>query len=610
MFRGKSRLLLVLALLATVMLILPLIAGCSTSEDGDGDGEKVSAPGEYSGYTEPQYTGYETTSQYVESFDGTKIAVDVHMPTGGPDQALPAVLIMTPYHRADIVDGEVQDIMTDPESPARIISSYGYVIVVADCRGTGASYGSRYAVFDPPEVQDGDSLVDFIVEQDWCDGNVGMMGQSYLATIQFLNAANLNPALKCIIPRYSYIDLYDFAYSGGIVNFNFVEAYQVAMENLNANVEKPALGFYPSKPVDSDTDGSMLAEATQQHEANGNLVELADLMPFRDSTYEYPWGEMGGYPTVSPSGHLDDIEGSGVAVYNMGGWMDCYSAATVSFQDTLSNESKCLVGDYDHTQHFENDGIEAVRFFDRYLKGVENGIMDEAPFYIYTSGKDEWRFEDQWPLADQVETDYYLQSDGELTTTMPAAEGTNEYVVDYTTGSGINSRWLAMTGNPSEYPDRAEEDEKLLTYTTPPLEEDTEITGHPTLHLFTSVNSTDGDFFVYIEDVDENGYVQYESEGQLRASLRSLSERPWLPELPYHPSGEGDVQPLVPGEMTELVISLFPISHVFKQGHSIRVSIAGSDRHNFRTPKQDPPPTYTVYTGGENASYMVLPVIP
>ena len=608
MFKGKPRLLLVLTLLATVMIVLPLIAGCGG--DGDGDGDKVSAPGEYSGYTEAQYTGYETTSQYVPSFDGTKIAVDVHRPTGGPDEPLPAVLIMTPYHRANVVDGEVEDMMTDPESPARIISSYGYVIVVADCRGTGASYGTRYAVFDPPEAQDGSSLVDWIVEQDWCDGNVGMMGQSYLATIQFLNAANLNPTLKCIIPRYSFLDLYDFTYSGGIINFNFVEAYQVAMENLNANVEKPALGFYPSKPVDEDTDGSMLAEATMEHEANGNLVEIADLLPFRDSTYEYPWGEIGGYPTASPSGHLEEIEGSGVVIYNMGGWLDCYAAATVSLQDTLSNESKCLMGDYDHTQHFENDGLEAVRFFDRYLKGVENGIEDEAPFYIYTSGRDEWRFEDQWPLAGQVETDYYLQADGSLSTTMPDAAETTDYVVDYTTGSGINSRWLAMTGNPSEYPDRAEEDEKLLTYTTAPLEEDTEITGHPTLYLYTSVNSTDGDFFVYLEDIDEEGYVQYESEGQLRASLRSLGERPWLPELPYHPSGEGDVQSLVPGEMVELVISLFPISHVFKQGHSIRISIAGADRHNFRTPKQDPPPTYTVYTGGENASYVVLPVIP
>ena len=223
MFKGKPRLLIVLTLLATVMIVLPLIAGCGGDGDGDGDGEKVSAPGEYSGYTEAQYTGYETTSQYVTSFDGTKIAVDVHQPTGGPDEPLPAILIMTPYHRADIVDGEVVDIMTDPESAARVISSYGYVIVVADCRGTGASYGSRYAVFDPPEVQDGDSLVDWIVEQDWCDGNVGMMGQSYLATIQLLNAANLNPALKCIIPRYSFLDLYDFAYSGGIVNFNFHE---------------------------------------------------------------------------------------------------------------------------------------------------------------------------------------------------------------------------------------------------------------------------------------------------------------------------------------------------------------------------------------------------
>jgi putative CocE/NonD family hydrolase len=611
MFRGRPRLLLVLALLATTIIILPLIAGCTTSEDGDGDGDKVSAPGEYSGYSEPLYTGYETTSQYVTSFDGTKIAVDVYRPTGGPDEPLPAVLIMTPYHRASVMDGEVVSEVSEPPpiEPYQTILSYGYVVVFADVRGTGASYGTRFAIFDPPEVQDGNSLVEWIVEQPWCDGNVGMMGDSYRAFMQFFNATNLNPHLKCIIPRYCGMDLYDFVYPGGIVNFNFIEVYDVGLQALNMNETKPALDVYPSKPVDSDTDGSMLAEATQEHADNGSLVEVAEQLPFRDSVIESPWGALG-YPVPSPSGHLQEIEDSGVVVYNMGGWLDGWGKDTLTFQETLSNESKLLMGDYDHTQGFENFDIECVRFFDRYLKGVENGIDEEAPIYIYTTGREEWSFVDAWPLPDQVDTPYYFEADGALSTDEPAAEGSDDYTVDYTTSSGLDTRWTAVAGYASDYKDRAEEDEKCLTYTTPPLDADVEVTGHPILHLYTSVNATDGDFFVYLEDIDENGYAQYKTEGELRASLRSLGERPWLPELPYHPSGQGDVQPLVPGEMVELVIDLYPISHVFKQGHSIRVSLAGADRHNFRTPKQDPPPTYTIYTGGENASYIDLPVIP
>jgi len=601
-----SKLLALLACLSVLLLLLPIAVGCG----GTSEAEKVSSPGEYSGYSEAAYAAWETTSQYVPMRDGTKIAVDVYRPTEGPEGKLPAVLIITPYHRASVDDGEVMDLMTNPESPYRTIVSYGYVIVCADIRGTGASYGTRFGIFSPIEVEDGSDLVDWIAEQEWCDGNVGMMGQSYLAIIQFMNVSNVNPNLKCIIPRYSALDLYDFVYPGGILDFNFVEVYDMAMKVLNANESVPMFDVYPSKPVDEDTDGSMLAEATREHEANTDLVVLADQMPFRDSLVETPYGEPMGYDMASPSGHLDEIEESGVAIYNMGGWIDCYITDTLSFQDTLSNKSKTLVGNYDHTQGFDNFGIECVRFFDRFLKGIENGIDNEPPFYIYTTGSDTWNFYEEWPLVAEEMTPWYLDAGGVLSGSMPAAEGTDAYTVDYTTTSGPQTRWLAMTGDPSAYEDRASEDEKCLTYTSAPLEADLEVTGHPELHLFVSSTAADGDFFVYIEDIDANGYAQYKSEGQLRASLRKLGQRPWLPELPYHPCNQADVQPLVPGEMVELVIGLFPISHVFEQGHSVRISLAGADVDNFRTPEISPAPGWTVYRGGSSASYVDLPVIP
>ncbi len=594
------------ACLAALLLLLPMAAGCG----GTSEAEKVSRPGEYSGYSEASYASWETASQYVPMRDGTKIAVDVYRPTEGPEGKFPAVLIMTPYHRANVDEGEVVDLMSDPESPYRTIVSYGYVIVCADVRGTGASYGTRYGVWPPDEVADGSDLVNWIAAQEWYGGGVGMMGQSYLATIQFMNATNKNPHLKCIIPRYSLLDTYDFTYPGGVLNFNFVEVYDLAMKLLNANRDAPALGVYPSKPVDEDPDGSMLAEATLEHEGNSDLVVLADQMTFRDSLVDTPWGERLGYPTVSPSGHLEEIEESGVAIYNMGGWLDCYSTDTLTFQDTLSTESKTLVGDYDHTQGFDNYAIECVRFFDRYLKGIENGIDEEPPFYIYTTGSDAWNFYDEWPLTAEEMTPWYFDDGGTLSDSMPAAEGSDAYTVDYTTTSGDQTRWLAMTGDPSVYEDRAGEDEKCLTYTTAPLEADLEVTGHPVLHLYVSSTAADGDFFVYLEDISEDGYVQYKSEGQLRASLRKLGDRPWLPELPYHPCFEADVQPLVPGETVELVIALFPISHVFKEGHSVRVALAGADVDNFRTPEVSPAPVLTVSRGGDNASYLYMPIIP
>ena len=592
-----------LAFAAILVLMLPMALGCG----GTAVEEKVSSPGEYSGYSQPDYATWETTSEYVPMRDGTKIAVDVYHPTEGPEGKIPAVLIMTPYHRASVMEGEVVDLMSDPDSPTRTIVSYGYAVVCADIRGTGASFGTRFGIFSPPEVEDGSDLVDWIAAQEWCDGNVGMMGQSYLAIIQFMNASNENPHLKAIVPRYGALDLYDFVYPGGILDFNFVQVYDIAMKLLNGNRDAPALGVYPSKPVDEDTDGSMLAAATKEHEANTDLVVLADQMIYRDSVVDTPYGEPMGYPTASPSGHLEEIEASGVAIYNMGGWLDCYAKDIVSFQQTLSNPSKTLIGDYDHTQGFEGSAIECVRFFDRYLKGIENGFEEEEPYYVYTTGSDEWALYEKWPPAEAESTSYYFIDGGALSSSQATGgESVGTYEVDYTTSSGKQTRWLAMTGDPSAYEDRAAEDEKCLTYTTEPLAQDTEVSGFPVATLYVSSTAADGDFFVYLEDVGEDGYVQYKSEGQLRASLRSQSERPWLPTIPYHRCFQADVQPLVPGETVEMVIDLFPVSHVFKQGHSIRISLAGADKDNFRTPQLSPPPTWQVYVG----SCVELPVVP
>ncbi|MEW6554208.1 MAG: CocE/NonD family hydrolase [Actinomycetota bacterium] len=598
----RHRLLAAALCLAVLSLLLTMALGCG----GTTTAEKVSRPGEYSGYSQPDYASWETTSQYVPMRDGTRIAVDVYRPTQGPEGKVPAVLIMTPYHRASVKDGEVIDLMTDPGSPTRTIVSYGYAVVCADIRGTGASFGTRFGIFSPPEVEDGSDLVDWIAAQEWCDGNVGMMGQSYLAIIQFMNASNRNPHLKAIVPRYGALDLYDFVYPGGILDFNFVQVYDMAMKLLNGNRSAPGVGVYPSKPVDEDSDGSLLAAATAEHAANTDLVVLADQMVYRDSVVDTPYGEPMGYPAASPSGHLEEIEESGVAIYNMGGWLDCYSTDTISFQQTLSNDRKCLIGDYDHTQGFEGSAIECVRFFDRYLKGIENGFEEEEPYYIYTTGSGEWGFYEEWPPPGAEATPYYFEGGGSLSNTAPAdGEAVGTYEVDYTTSSGKQTRWLAMTGEPSEYEDRAAEDEKCLTFTTEPLAQDMEVSGFPVLVLKVSSTATDGDFFVYLEDIDEEGYAQYKSEGQLRASLRALSERPWSPLLPYHRSFQADVQPLVPGEQAELVIGLFPVSHVFKQGHSIRISLAGADKDNFRTPQLSPPPTWQVYGG----SYVELPLV-
>jgi putative CocE/NonD family hydrolase len=574
--------------------------------------QKISAPGQYSGYTSPEYKSWTTTSQYVTMRDGVRIAVDVNIPAEGPvREEFPTVLVMTPYHRAWVTDKGVVDVLSDPDdNQFRVVSSYGYVLVVADVRGTGASFGYRSTVLAPAEQEDVNELISWIAAQPWSDGNVGMMGTSYQAITQLLGAAQENPHLKCIAPRHSLFDLYDIVYPGGLLDNVFITAYKLAVTYYDGNKTEPDYGVWPTKPVDADTDGSLLAQATKEHEKSFDMTEAAKTVPFRDSKFTAGDGSVLGYRDGDVAGHLQQIEDSGVAIYNMGGWFDGWTRDTFTIQGTMTNFSKMLVGPYFHIQGFENSGIEHVRWFDWCLKGVQNGIDKEPPYYIYTMGRNEWRFADQWPLPEQQLTPYYFGPGNVVTTTKPTGSGTyDEYLTDYTSTSETAGRWSCLAAVNCEYPDRAEVDKKNLTYTTPPLQQDLEVTGHPVVHLFVSSTATDGALFAYLEDIDENGVVNYITEGELKASLRKLEPRPWKPDLPWHRSYAEDATPLTPGQVEEIVFDLEPTSNAFLKGHQLRVSIAGWDASNFGGPQFDPPPTLRMYRDSTHASYIELPVI-
>jgi putative CocE/NonD family hydrolase len=153
-------------------------------------------------------------------------------------------------------------------------------------------------------------------------------------------------------------------------------------------------------------------------------------------------------------------------------------------------------------------------------------------------------------------------------------------------------------------------DEKGLTYTTPPLAAEVEVTGHPVVHLWVTSSARDGDFFVYLEDISEASYSKYITEGNLRASHRAISTAPYgYLGLPYHRSYAEDIADL-PGQPVELVFDLLPTSYVFDAGHRIRVTITCSDKDTGLTPQLDPPPTVHLYRKADHASYIVLPIIP
>jgi putative CocE/NonD family hydrolase len=269
--------------------------------------------------------------------------------------------------------------------------------------------------------------------------------------------------------------------------------------------------------------------------------------------------------------------------------------------------------------------VEKLRWFDYWLKGIDNGIMDEPPLRYYVMGAPEneaWRTAEQWPLPNEQRTAFYFHAgpsgsvtsvnDGLLIAQVsPEADGHDDYIVDYTTTVGLTSRFANGYGAPFGYPDMAANDAKALTYTTLPLESDVEVTGHPVVHLWVSSTATDGDFFVYLEEVDEDGVSSYITEGKLRASFRALHEPPYdNMDLPWHRCWEEDVEPLPQGQPVELLFDLYPTSNLFDAGNRIRVTVTGADADTYETPQLDPAPTVSVYRSPEYGSFIELPIIP
>jgi putative CocE/NonD family hydrolase len=433
-------------------------------------------------------------------------------------------------------------------------------------------------------------------------------------------------------------DLYSFSYPGGVF---LDDALDMWANSTNELLDKQL----PPVPVDEDVDGSLARAAQAEHQVNVNIHEQSSQQPYRDAV-DGQTGEQT-YLARSLYRFLPGINESGVAVYAIAGWFDGWPRDHAVWFDNLTVPKRVLFTPFDHVMGTDPgwqamsgallDGdfqigqiatfldAEYLRFFDHHLKGIDNGIMHEPPVWYYTLGApadQAWSSSEEWPLANQEPTRYYFGAgpsgsvaslnDGSLDTTTPSADvGQDDFVVDYATTMGPKTRWQRVVGGEFEYGDMAERGTASLTYTTPPLADPLEITGHPIVHPWVSSSADDGDLFVYLEKVQADGYVHYLTEGVLRASHRALADPPYrYIGLPYHRSFAEDVEPLPADTPVELVFDLHPTSVLFQSGERLRVRVVGADADTFLTPELDPAPTVSVHRDAAHASYIELPVIP
>jgi putative CocE/NonD family hydrolase len=610
----------------------------------------VSSFGNYSGYSEEVYDSWNRYSVYVTMSDGIQIALDYFLPTANGDEAsepLPVILHYTRYIRATEV-GDIVITQVDGDPVLQNMLAHGYAVAVADARGTGASYGVHNGAFSAEETADSYEIIEWLANQAWCDGHVGMHGRSYPGMTQYHAATQAPAYLDAIFPEMAGPIVYDFIYRGGTYKSDFINVWGYATSLMDQG-----LAGLPA-PVDIDTTGSMRDEAITQHSDNLWATAFGHLAKYRNWSTTLDNGGYWSWDMISTINSIDEIDEAGIAVYHLVGWYDIYTTQQPTLYANLSSTpQKMMIGPWVHSGGYggEVHRNEFLRWYDYWLKGVENGIMKEKPihYYIMTGNhtlpeetgelvsEDEvnaedgtrWQATKRWPPRPNMRKNYYFASgpsgtvdsfnDGRLVRRKTKAkQGQDEYTVDYTSISSTFTRW--MNGYGARRPDpvgttffdeRTFEDEKALTYTSAPMKKDLVVVGYPVVHLWVSSTHTDGDFLVYLEEVDDQGNSHYITEGALRASYRALGTAPWDNfGLPFHRCQEEDLAEL-PDEPVELVFDLMGTSIVIDAGHRIRVTVACADALNYALypdPDGEDAPTITLYRNRNYPSFIELPV--
>ena len=539
--------------------------------------------------------------------DGVHLSANVFRPSGGG--RFPVVLQRMPYGASGY-----------PECEFWV--RRGYAFMSQDCRGRYDSEGTFYPFLQ--DAEDGYDTLTWIAKQDWCDGTIGMYGLSYWGAVQWLVAPLRHPNLKAISPSVICGDYWkrsywcDGAFSLALSALWLCLEVSARTSDLNLIPAYDLKDFFLHLPL-IDLD---------EHAGRRSRFWRDYLTHSEDSEF---------WRRISVRHRHESID---TPAFLMGGWYDYYAGE--AFTDfvglrALGKKAKILMGPWSHIiscstgvgeldfgPHSMIEVREPLwRWYEELLRGRKNGILDEPPVTIFVMGINQWRDENEWPLARTRFTPYYLHSrgaahegtqGGSLSTTMPGIEPPDQYRYDpndpvWTLGGNHSICWgeAYHVIQPGPFDQRTvEERADVLAYTSAVLEEDVEVTGPVTVVLYAATSARDTDFVARLVDVHPDGRAMNITEGIIRARFRESVHRP--PKL------------LEPGAVYEFRIELQPTSNVFRKGHCLRLDITSScfplwDRNpntghaqgmdaELRVADQ------TVYHNAAHPSHILMPVIP
>jgi len=539
--------------------------------------------------------------------DRVNLSADIYLPKG--NGKFPTVLMRTPYSN----NGD------DTVEKARTLANHGYVCVAQDTRGRWDSDGYHYPFRD--DGRDGFDTQEWIGKQEWSTGKIGMSGASYGGLVQWQSAPYRSRYLTCMVPRVICGDFFGgLIYPGGALQLNVALSWGMR------------------------TNGRT-AQTIEYH----NWTETFRTLPLTDMSLETGrdldfWNDWIEHPTYDDYWKAIDIEGRwgeiAAPAFNMGGWFDLYAKDTFTNFNGLTEggrneaarQSKLIVGPWPHalstspktgdidfgdTSVVNLDGME-MRWFDYWLKGEQNGILDEPPLRLFIMGANLWRDENEWPLARTDWQKWHLHSNGNANSVRgngylaredPGNEPADHFIYDpcfpVQTMGGANccSPHIVPWG---PYDQRSVEVRSdVLVYSSEPLDKDIEVTGPIKVVLYASTDGPDTDWTAKLVDVSASGYAMNLTDGILRARYRDSRTNPTL---------------LSPNKIYRYEIDVGVTGNLFKKGHSIRIEISSSNFPRFDRNLNTGNATgkdaemrqasQTVYHSSEYPSHIILPMVP
>jgi len=502
----------------------------------------------------------------------------------------------------------------------------GYVVVAQDTRGRYASDGEYvpFTVEHTGDAEDGYDSVEWLAEQPYCNGKVGTTGASYNAWMQWQLAKLRPPHLVAMCAYTIPLELTEVDWWGSFRPGRRVKWW---LTTIAPDLRKREGLPKPHTPAEAVP----IWEQIEQGRWLGFMpwLDLPRYLPKRLAEYAEDWLR---HPNRRPW-KFDEVH-SEVEVPNLdfSGWYD-HCGGTMAHlalmqrdarTDAARNQSKLIIGPWNHggfgkrkigeidfgpQAEFDIHDI-IVRWFDYWLRGVDNRMDQEPPVRYFVMGAGEWKTADTWPPEGRPQVDYYLSSEGQanpveksglLTRTPTGDEPCDGYTYD--PNDPVSTLWTPGLFTVPSDRRRLEYRSDIQYYRTPPLEEEVGIVGYPEVVLYASSSVPDTDFFARLVDEDPDGQAIEVCYGMVRARHRNSYDQEEF---------------LTPGEVTEFRIKLGATVCRFQKGHRIRLEITSSDfpnhDRNHNTGKNDladtelVPAEQKVFHNGQCPSRLIVEV--